>query len=79
MDFLATGNTQQSSSMALNTVGSNGLIEDGRISSTSSPQSSLSATASSQPMAASMVVHTLAELYDRELVSTIGWAKQIPG
>jgi len=60
------------------TVGGS-LVEDG-ISSTSSPSSSSSSSASSSPtLAASMVVHTLAELYDRELVSTIGWAKQIPG
>lgn len=52
-----------------------GLIEDG-ISSTSSPPS---CSAVSPPAASTMVIHTLAELYDRELVSTIGWAKQIPG
>lgn len=53
-----------------------GLVEDG-ISSTSSPSSA--SVVSSPSAAAVMVVHTLAELYDRELVSTIGWAKQIPG
>lgn len=53
-----------------------GLVEDG-ISSTSSPSSA--SVVSSPSAAATMVVHTLAELYDRELVSTIGWAKQIPG
>lgn len=26
-----------------------------------------------------LTISTLADLYDRELVSTIGWAKQIPG
>lgn len=76
MDFFASTNTHNSSAL---TGSGNGLVEDGRISSTSSPQSSLSATVSSPPVAATMVVHTLAELYDRELVSTIGWAKQIPG
>jgi len=45
-------------------------VEDGIISSTSSLTSTKAST---------MVVHTLAEIYDRELVSTIGWAKQIPG
>lgn len=45
-------------------------VEDGIISSTS-PTSSITPP--------KMVVHTLAEIYDRELVSTIGWAKQIPG
>lgn len=55
---------------------SGGLVEDG-ISSTSSPPSG--STMSSPATPSTMVVHTLAELYDRELVSTIGWAKQIPG
>lgn len=64
------------SAMTSANSGSN-VVEDG-ISSTSSPTSSVS-TLSSTLTAGSMVVHTLAELYDRELVNTIGWAKQIPG
>lgn len=55
---------------------SNCLVED-NISSTSPP--SLTPVASLQSAKANTVVHTLAELYDRELVNTIGWAKQIPG
>jgi len=84
MEFFTQSSTlgvQQGTVTAVTMGG--GLVEDG-ISSTSSPSSSSSssssATAASPPtVAATMVVHTLAELYDRELVSTIGWAKQIPG
>lgn len=82
MDFFtqsaALGMHQQGtmSAMASANSGSN-VVEDG-ISSTSSPTSSVS-TLSSTLKAGTMVVHTLAELYDRELVNTIGWAKQIPG
>lgn len=78
MDFFtqsATIGMQQATVASASRAG--GLVEDG-ISSTSSPSSSVSAGSSSSA-AATMVVHTLAELYDRELVSTIGWAKQIPG
>lgn len=76
MDFFMKSSTLgvQQGTAAGGTM-SGGLVEDG-ISSTSSPSSS---AASSTSVAATMVVHTLAELYDRELVSTIGWAKQIPG
>jgi len=83
MEFFSQSSTlgvQQGTVTAV-TMGGSGLVEDG-ISSTSSPSSSSSSSASaasSPSVAATMVVHTLAELYDRELVSTIGWAKQIPG
>lgn len=84
MEFFKQSSTlgvQQGTVTAVTMAG--GLVEDG-ISSTSSPSSSSSSSssataASSTTAAATMVVHTLAELYDRELVSTIGWAKQIPG
>lgn len=79
MDFFTQSGTLGIQPQAQGTVtasNGSGLIED-VISSTSSPSSS--STVSLPTSAASMVVHTLAELYDRELVSTIGWAKQIPG
>lgn len=83
MEFFTQSSTlgiQQGTVTAVTMGG--GLVEDG-ISSTSSPSSSSSssssAPAASSTVASTMVVHTLAELYDRELVSTIGWAKQIPG
>lgn len=82
MDFFTQSTTlgiQQATGTAGPLPGSGvggGLVEDG-ISSTSSPSSA--SVVSSPSSAATMVVHTLAELYDRELVSTIGWAKQIPG
>ncbi|VVC37639.1 Zinc finger, nuclear hormone receptor-type,Nuclear hormone receptor, ligand-binding [Cinara cedri] len=79
MDFFTQSTTMSIRPQAPSTVvasNGSGLIED-VISSTSSPSSS--STVSLPTSAASMVVHTLAELYDRELVSTIGWAKQIPG
>lgn len=72
----ALGIRQQATAAPV-TIGG-GLVEDG-ISSTSSPSSTSASAVSSPSETASMVVHTLAELYDRELVSTIGWAKQIPG
>lgn len=69
MDFFSQSiipvSNEQTSTLASGSL----HIDDGIISSTSSPNSPASNT----------VVHTLAEIYDRELVSTIGWAKQIPG
>lgn len=80
MDFFTQstplGMRPQATGTSVMAAGNGSLIED-VISSTSSPSSS--STASLPTSAASVVVHTLAELYDRELVSTIGWAKQIPG
>lgn len=67
----AMGICKQATPMKL---ANNSLVEED-ISSTSSP----SALGLTSPTTSTMVVHTLAELYDRELVNTIGWAKQIPG
>lgn len=77
MDFFTQSAAQKLTMSAVTSAAGGGSLVDDGISSTSSP-SSVSAV-SSQFTAATMVVHTLAELYDRELVSTIGWAKQIPG
>jgi hypothetical protein len=81
MEFFTQSSTlgvQQGTVTAVTMGGEDGISSTSSPSSTSSSSSSASA-ASSPSVAATMVVHTLAELYDRELVSTIGWAKQIPG
>jgi len=70
MDFFSKS-TVPMNNQQTNTMESTLKVEDGIISSTSSPTSSITPPTT--------VVHTLAEIYDRELVSTIGWAKQIPG
>lgn len=77
MDFFAQsamGICQQATPMSSMTLANSNLVEED-ISSTSSP----SALGLTSTTTSTMVVHTLAELYDRELVNTIGWAKQIPG
>ena len=52
-----------------------------RHSSSSSPPSSSasSVTSTESDNAKYKIVSTLSDFYDRELVGTIGWAKQIPG
>lgn len=73
MEFFTESTTmgiQQQATMTNNVIG---RVEDD-ISSTSSPLAPIISLST-----ANTVVHTLAELYDRELVNIIGWAKQIPG
>ena len=52
-----------------------------RHSSSSSPPSSSasSVTSTESDNAKYKIISTLSDFYDRELVGTIGWAKQIPG
>ena len=52
-----------------------------RQSSLSSPPSSSSSsvTSTESDNAKYKIISTLSDFYDRELVGTIGWAKQIPG
>lgn len=72
MEFFTQSATMgiQQATMANNGIG---RVEDD-ISSTSSPLAPIVSVSTGNT-----VVHTLAELYDRELVNIIGWAKQIPG
>ena len=47
--------------------------------SSSSSSSSPSVTSTESDNAKYKIISTLSDFYDRELVGTIGWAKQIPG
>ncbi|XP_050425553.1 estrogen receptor [Adelges cooleyi] len=70
-DMLTTNSTENNNSFKPTVTNMNNSQQQ-QCQSSVTP-SVASTTASNSP------VHILSDLYDRELVSTIGWAKQIPG